>query len=37
MGQIRVRWGKFRLELPEEITLLVVFKLASWLLHMLNS
>jgi hypothetical protein len=36
MRQVIVIWGKFRLELPAELFLLLLFKLASSLLHNVN-
>jgi hypothetical protein len=36
MRLVRVRWGKFRLELPGEIVFFLLIKFASLLLHYIN-
>ena len=36
MGQIRVRWGKFRIDLPVEVFLFLLIKATSSLVHHVN-
>ena len=33
MGMIRIRWGRFRLEVPGNMIIPLLIKLASWLFH----
>jgi hypothetical protein len=37
MRSIRIEWGKFKLELPGNLAVSVVFKLISWLYHSVDS
>jgi hypothetical protein len=37
MRSVKIEWGKFKLELPGNIVVSVVFKLASWLYHIVDS
>ena len=37
MGQIHVTWGKFRLDVPGEIFLFLLFRAASFFIHYVNS
>jgi hypothetical protein len=37
MRSIRIEWGKLKLELPGNMVVSVVFKLASWLYHIVDS
>jgi hypothetical protein len=37
MRSIRIEWGRFKLEPPGNVIVSVVFKLAFWLYHYVDS